>query len=87
MDLIIISNHAHKRLEQRLTRNKYKFEKIAAKAWHSKLSTPKKCKVHKDNNKIYKFFSGFIFAFTVEKKSNHRRVVLVTVFNHKQTYD
>lgn len=81
----IITEHAHKALEQRFYCKPDKFHKIMLKAWGSDVSPDhnyiRKAK-HTHRKGIYKMFNGFIFVFRTRynKRLGFAQKYLITVY-------
>jgi len=88
----IITDHAKKRMDERMTVAKRKQMKMTVKAWQSNLVVPHKNyleyrnRFDKEKNSEFRSYMGFIFVFRIDKypNVNEKIKVLITVFKQKR---
>ena len=84
----IITEHANRRIEERLKCNKDKVQKITVKAWNNKEILDQKYINQKEviyyskNNIRYKTFNGFVFVFALKfiNRLGYSQKTLITVY-------
>jgi len=91
----VITDHAHRRIEERLQCNKEKVMKVTVKAWNNKetldqrfIQEKERCRNYNRNNIRYKTFNGFVFVFALkfiksrrlENRLGFSQKILVTVY-------
>lgn len=90
---IILTNHARRRLRERLKCHRIKISKIVQKAWKGKGDSLKKhlregLINHKDSRggEIVKYYQGYIFLFVIEYniKADEYLPTLITIYNPKE---